>query len=145
MATRVSDRRDAPKPSWSSVSWLYLAHRVRPVRVDPWVLRPRPRVAEAFRRRWAYDDRPTADVASDLVDTRPETGDRQKRTSAFERNGHGAKATTQEVYRTPAPKGPGVLRPIDAGVSYPGRSWACKGCQFAHACKPRRPKLALVA
>jgi hypothetical protein len=39
----------------------------------------------------------------------------------------------------------GVLTGIDAGVSYPVRGWACKGCQFAHACKPKRPKLALVA
>lgn len=29
----------------------------------------------------------------------------------------------------------GVLRAIDAGVSYPIRSWACRSCQFAHACK----------
>jgi putative RecB family exonuclease len=28
----------------------------------------------------------------------------------------------------------GVLRAIDAGVSYPIRGWACRGCQFAHAC-----------
>ena len=39
----------------------------------------------------------------------------------------------------------GVLRAVDAGVAYPVRGWACKGCQFAHACKPKRPKLALVA
>jgi hypothetical protein len=32
----------------------------------------------------------------------------------------------------------------DAGVAYPVRWWACKGCQFAHACKPKRSKLALV-
>ena len=29
----------------------------------------------------------------------------------------------------------GVLKAIDAGVSYPVRGWACRGCQFAHACK----------
>jgi hypothetical protein len=29
----------------------------------------------------------------------------------------------------------GVLRAIDAGVSYPIRGWACRGCQFAHACR----------
>ena len=28
----------------------------------------------------------------------------------------------------------GVLRAVDAGVAYPVRGWACKGCQFAHAC-----------
>ena len=39
----------------------------------------------------------------------------------------------------------GVLRAVDAGVAYPVRGWACKGCQFAHACKPKRPRLALVA
>jgi len=37
----------------------------------------------------------------------------------------------------------GVLRAIDAGVSYPIRGWACRGCQFAHACKPTRPNQAL--
>jgi CRISPR/Cas system-associated exonuclease Cas4 (RecB family) len=30
----------------------------------------------------------------------------------------------------------GVLKAIDAGVSYPIRGWACRGCQFAHACRP---------
>jgi hypothetical protein len=39
----------------------------------------------------------------------------------------------------------GVLRAVDAGVAYPVRGWACKDCQFSHACKPKRPKLALVA
>jgi CRISPR/Cas system-associated exonuclease Cas4 (RecB family) len=39
----------------------------------------------------------------------------------------------------------GVLRAVDAGVAYPVRGWACRGCQFAHACKPKLPKLALVA
>ena len=34
----------------------------------------------------------------------------------------------------------GVLRAVDAGVAYPVRGWACKGCPFAHACKPKRPK-----
>ena len=29
----------------------------------------------------------------------------------------------------------GVLRAIDAGVSYPIRGWACRSCQFAHACR----------
>ncbi len=29
----------------------------------------------------------------------------------------------------------GVLRAIDAGVSFPLRSWQCKTCQFAHACR----------
>jgi len=29
----------------------------------------------------------------------------------------------------------GVLKAIDAGVSYPIRGWACRGCQFAHACR----------
>jgi CRISPR/Cas system-associated exonuclease Cas4 (RecB family) len=38
-----------------------------------------------------------------------------------------------------------VLRAADVWVAYPVRGWACKGCQFAHACKPKRPKLALVA
>jgi hypothetical protein len=39
----------------------------------------------------------------------------------------------------------GVLRAVDAGVAYPVRGWACRSCQFARACKPKRPKLALVA
>ncbi len=29
----------------------------------------------------------------------------------------------------------GVLKAIDAGVSFPLRGWQCKSCQFAHACK----------
>lgn len=29
----------------------------------------------------------------------------------------------------------GVLRAIDAGVSFPLRGWQCKSCQFAHACR----------
>lgn len=29
----------------------------------------------------------------------------------------------------------GVLKAIDAGVSYPIRGWACRGCQFAYACR----------
>jgi CRISPR/Cas system-associated exonuclease Cas4 (RecB family) len=29
----------------------------------------------------------------------------------------------------------GVLKAIDAGVSYPIRGWACRGCQYAHACR----------
>ncbi len=29
----------------------------------------------------------------------------------------------------------GVLRAIDAGVSFPVRSWACRSCPFAHACR----------
>jgi putative RecB family exonuclease len=29
----------------------------------------------------------------------------------------------------------GVLRAIDAGVSYPIRGWACRGCPYAHACR----------
>jgi CRISPR/Cas system-associated exonuclease Cas4 (RecB family) len=29
----------------------------------------------------------------------------------------------------------GVLRAIDAGVSYPIRGWACRSCQFAHSCR----------
>ena len=39
----------------------------------------------------------------------------------------------------------GVLRAVDAGVAYPVRGWACKGCQFADVCKTKRPRLALVA
>jgi hypothetical protein len=39
----------------------------------------------------------------------------------------------------------GVLCAVDGGVAYPVRGWASKGCRFAHACKPRRPRLALVA
>jgi hypothetical protein len=39
----------------------------------------------------------------------------------------------------------GVLRAIDAGVSYPIRGWACRGCQFAHACRPAQQKLASAA
>jgi hypothetical protein len=39
----------------------------------------------------------------------------------------------------------GVLRAVDAGVAYPVHGWACRGCQFAHAYTPKRPKLALVA
>jgi len=39
----------------------------------------------------------------------------------------------------------GVLRAVDAGVAYPVRGWQCRGCQFAHACRPKRPRLALVA
>jgi hypothetical protein len=31
----------------------------------------------------------------------------------------------------------GVLTAIDAGVAYPVRGWACKGCQYAHACNPQ--------
>jgi hypothetical protein len=38
----------------------------------------------------------------------------------------------------------GVLRAVDAGVAYPVRGWACRGCQYSYACKPNRPKLALV-
>lgn len=33
----------------------------------------------------------------------------------------------------------GVLRAIDAGVSYPVRGWACRSCQFAHACRGAAP------
>lgn len=29
----------------------------------------------------------------------------------------------------------GVLRAIDAGVSYPIRGWQCRGCAYAHACR----------
>jgi CRISPR/Cas system-associated exonuclease Cas4 (RecB family) len=29
----------------------------------------------------------------------------------------------------------GVLRAIDAGVSYPLRGWQCRSCPYAHACK----------
>lgn len=29
----------------------------------------------------------------------------------------------------------GVLRAIDAGVSYPVRGWQCRSCPYAHACK----------
>lgn len=29
----------------------------------------------------------------------------------------------------------GVLRAIDAGVSYPVRGWACRACPYAHACQ----------
>jgi putative RecB family exonuclease len=29
----------------------------------------------------------------------------------------------------------GVLRAIDAGVSYPIRGWPCRGCPYAHACR----------
>lgn len=29
----------------------------------------------------------------------------------------------------------GVLKAIDAGVSFPLRGWQCKTCQFAHACR----------
>jgi CRISPR/Cas system-associated exonuclease Cas4 (RecB family) len=32
----------------------------------------------------------------------------------------------------------GVLRAIDAGVSYPVRGWACRSCPWAHACNTRR-------
>ena len=39
----------------------------------------------------------------------------------------------------------GVLRAVDAGVAYPVRGWACRGCQYAYACKPNRPRMALVA
>ena len=39
----------------------------------------------------------------------------------------------------------GVLKAIDAGVSYPIRSWACRGCQFAHACRPGFSKVASAA
>ena len=28
----------------------------------------------------------------------------------------------------------GVIRAVNAGVSYPVRDWHCKGCQYAHAC-----------
>jgi CRISPR/Cas system-associated exonuclease Cas4 (RecB family) len=31
----------------------------------------------------------------------------------------------------------GVLKAIDAGVSYPVRSWACRSCQFKTACSER--------
>ena len=33
----------------------------------------------------------------------------------------------------------GVLRAIDAGVSFPLRGWQCKTCQFAHACRDGVP------
>jgi putative RecB family exonuclease len=36
----------------------------------------------------------------------------------------------------------GVLRAIDAGVSYPIRGWACRSCQFAHACHGARAQVA---
>ena len=32
----------------------------------------------------------------------------------------------------------GVLRAIDAGVSYPIRGWLCRACPFAHACGQRK-------
>ncbi len=32
----------------------------------------------------------------------------------------------------------GVLRAIGAGAFWPVRSWACKSCQFAHACSGSR-------
>ena len=39
----------------------------------------------------------------------------------------------------------GVLKVIDVGVSYPVRGWQCKGCQFAHACRPKQPSLGSTA
>ena len=39
----------------------------------------------------------------------------------------------------------GVLRAIDAGVSYPIRGWQCQTCPFQNACRPGNPELALVA
>ena len=36
----------------------------------------------------------------------------------------------------------GVLKAIDAGVSYPVRGWQCRGCQFAYACGPAAPRAA---
>jgi len=34
----------------------------------------------------------------------------------------------------------GVMRGVDAGVFVPVRSWACRGCPFAHVCRPTRLK-----
>lgn len=39
-------------------------------------------------------------------------------------------ADEQDFLRTAV----GVLKAIDAGVSYPVRGWACRGCPYAHAC-----------
>lgn len=33
----------------------------------------------------------------------------------------------------------GVLRAIDAGVSYPVRGWQCRSCPYAHVCTSRTP------
>ena len=36
----------------------------------------------------------------------------------------------------------GVLKAIDAGVSYPMRGWQCRGCPYESACnQPARPNL----
>jgi hypothetical protein len=32
----------------------------------------------------------------------------------------------------------GVLRAIDAGVSYPLRGWQCRSCPYSHACTSNR-------
>jgi len=34
----------------------------------------------------------------------------------------------------------GVMRGVDAGVFVPVRSWACRGCPYAHVCRRTRPK-----
>jgi len=39
----------------------------------------------------------------------------------------------------------GVMRGVDAGVFVPVRSWACRGCPFAHVCRPTRSKVATAA
>jgi CRISPR/Cas system-associated exonuclease Cas4 (RecB family) len=36
----------------------------------------------------------------------------------------------------------GVLKGIDAGVSYPVRGWTCRSCQFAYSCRPVQSKKA---
>ncbi len=44
-------------------------------------------------------------------------------------------ADEEDFARTAA----GVLKAIDAGVSYPLRGWQCKSCQYAHACRGAAP------
>jgi len=34
----------------------------------------------------------------------------------------------------------GVMRAVDAGVFVPVRSWACRGCPYAHVCRPSKPE-----
>jgi CRISPR/Cas system-associated exonuclease Cas4 (RecB family) len=37
----------------------------------------------------------------------------------------------------------GVMRGVDAGVFVPVRSWACRGCPFAHLCRPTGARVAV--
>jgi hypothetical protein len=51
--------------------------------------------------------------------------------------------TSNELHRAVLAMGlPAMSRP---SAPFRGDGWTCKGGQFGHACKPKRPKLAVVA